>query len=148
MRVSTFTGGAKRMGRAVLELPATWRGSLQLRVVSLTLLMSIVIAFLLGWVLNTKIRDGLVQAKESSSAAMVSSGFSEASNLIAASAEKLQSQSGAAGGAARQPNLADWVGELNTMVNNLCSGSSSDTYQVLLIPAHYDLPVGGLVCGG
>ena len=36
MRVSTFTGGAKRLVRAVLELPATWRGSLQLRVVSLT----------------------------------------------------------------------------------------------------------------
>ncbi|MBW8807197.1 MAG: HAMP domain-containing histidine kinase, partial [Catenulisporales bacterium] len=148
MRVSTFTGGAKRLVRAVLELPATWRGSLQLRVVSLTLLMSIVIAFLLGWVLNSKIRDGLVQAKESSSAAMVSSGFSEANNLIAASAERLQSQSVAAGGPARQPNLPAWVGELNTMLDNLCSGSSNDTYQVLLLAGTYDLPVGGFECGG
>ena len=64
MRVSKITGGARRFGRAVLELPGTWRGSLQLRVVSLTLLLSIVIAFVLGWVLNSKIRDGLVQAKE------------------------------------------------------------------------------------
>ncbi|MFL6117365.1 MAG: MtrAB system histidine kinase MtrB [Catenulispora sp.] len=148
MRVSTFTGGAKRLVRAVLELPATWRGSLQLRVVSLTLLLSIVIAFLLGWVLNSKIRDGLVRAKESSSVAMVSSGFSEANSLIAASAEKLHIQSAAAGGPSRQQNLAAWVGELNTMVDNLCSGSSNDTYQVLLLSGTYNLPVGGFQCGG
>ena len=96
MRVSKFTGGARRFGRAVLELPGTWRGSLQLRVVSLTLLLSIVIAFLLGWVLNSKIRDGLVQAKESSSLAMVSSGFSEASASISAASEGFR-QAGAAG---------------------------------------------------
>ena len=154
MRVSKFTGGVRRLGRAVLELPGTWRGSLQLRVVSLTLLLSVVIAFGLGWMLNAKIRDGLVQAKESSSLAMVSSGFGEASTSITASADKIKyGQDTAGSAAAGTPAATDasaWVEPLNTMVTNLCSGASSDTYQVILQvgKANRELPIGGLTCGG
>jgi two-component system sensor histidine kinase MtrB len=151
MRVSKFTGGARRFGRAVLELPGTWRGSLQLRVVSLTLLLSIVIAFLLGWVLNSKIRDGLVQAKESSSLAMVSSGFSEASASISAASEGFR-QAGAADTPASDSAAAvnaPWSNSLYDMVRNLCTGANSDTYQVMLMTDGLaNLPVGGYTCGG
>ena len=150
MRVSKFTGGARRFGRAVLELPGTWRGSLQLRVVSLTLLLSIVIAFFLGWVLNNKIRDGLVQAKESSSLAMASSGFSEAQASIAAAEEEIRAGAGAnagSGGGSRD-YAAPWVSSLDTMVRNLCSGANSDTYQVMLTSDDTQLPVAGYTCGG
>jgi two-component system, OmpR family, sensor histidine kinase MtrB len=150
MRVSKFTGGARRFGRAVLELPGTWRGSLQLRVVSLTLLLSIVIAFLLGWVLNSKIRDGLVQAKESSSLAMVSSGYSEASASISAASEGFR-QAGAAGTPPRDAVAvnAAWANNLYDMVRNLCTGANSDTYQVMLMTDDItNLPVGGYTCGG
>src|SRR3954447_21906200 len=134
MQVSKFTGGARRLGRAVLELPGTWRGSLQLRVVSLTLLLSVVIALSLGWVLNAEIRDGLVEAKESSSLAMVSSGFGEAANYITAAGDRVRNQTaatqqGAAG--SRSGDAAEsaaWFSELVGMVNNLCSGASTDTY--------------------
>ncbi|ACU76417.1 histidine kinase [Catenulispora acidiphila DSM 44928] len=146
MRVSKFTGGARRFGRAVLELPGTWRGSLQLRVVSLTLLLSIVIAFILGWVLNSKIRDGLVQAKESSSLAMVSSGFSEASASIAAASEGLRTTT--AGGLPPRDGAGVWVNSLPTMVQNLCSGANSDTYQVILTSDVAEVPVLGYTCGG
>jgi two-component system sensor histidine kinase MtrB len=147
MRVSKFTGGARRFGRAVLELPGTWRGSLQLRVVSLTLLLSIVIAFLLGWVLNNKIRDGLVQAKESSSLAMVSSGFSEASASIAAASEGNR-LAGAGSPSARDSANSLWVNSLNDMVQNLCSGANGDTYQVMLLSNSGTLSVSGYTCGG
>jgi two-component system sensor histidine kinase MtrB len=150
MRVSKFTGGARRFGRAVLELPGTWRGSLQLRVVSLTLLLSIVIAFLLGWVLNSKIRDGLVQAKESSSLAMVSSGFSEASASISAASEGFR-QAGAAGTPPHDAVAvnAAWANNLYAIVRNLCTGANSDTYQVMLMNDEIpNLPVGGYTCGG
>ncbi|MEY9858735.1 two-component system sensor histidine kinase MtrB [Catenulispora sp. GAS73] len=151
MRVSKFTGGARRFGRAVLELPGTWRGSLQLRVVSLTLLLSIVIAFVLGWMLNNKIRDGLVQAKESSSLAMASSGFSEAGASITAAAETIrQNNPNAAVGANASNNLqyAAWVNSLFAIVGNLCSGANSDTYQVVLISSVPNFPVAGYTCGG
>ncbi|NUR58859.1 MAG: HAMP domain-containing histidine kinase [Catenulispora sp.] len=153
MQVSKFTGSARRLGRAVLELPGTWRGSLQLRVVSLTLLLSVVIAVGLGWMLNAKIRDGLVQAKESSSLAMVSSGFGEASTSITASADKIkygQDAGSAAVGTRPAKDASAWVEPLNTMVTNLCSGASSDTYQVILQVSkdNPELPIGGLACGG
>ncbi|NUR25755.1 MAG: HAMP domain-containing histidine kinase [Catenulispora sp.] len=152
--VSKFTGGARRLGRAVLELPGTWRGSLQLRVVSLTLLLSVVIAVGLGWVLNAKIRDGLVTAKESSSLAMVSSGFGEAANYITAATDRVKIQSAAAqqgatpgSGSVEAAEHAAWFSELVGMVGNLCSGASTDTYQVILI-SESRLPVGGYICGG
>ena len=147
MRVSKFTGGARRFGRAVLELPGTWRGSLQLRVVSLTLLLSFVIAFALGWVLNSKIRDGLVQAKESSSLAMASSGFSEASASIAADGETFR-QGAPSGAPQHDGGGAAWVGSLYDMVRNLCSGANSDTYQVMLMSDVPSVPVAGYTCGG
>jgi two-component system sensor histidine kinase MtrB len=146
MRVSKFTGGARRFGRAVLELPGTWRGSLQLRVVSLTLLLSIVIAFVLGWMLNSKIRDGLVQAKESSSLAMASSGFSEAGASITAASETIRQTSPNGQNGQNSQNFAAWVNSLDAMVRNLCSGANSDTYQVMLISPN--LPVAGYTCGG
>jgi two-component system, OmpR family, sensor histidine kinase MtrB len=149
MRVSKFTGGARRFGRAVLELPGTWRGSLQLRVVSLTLLLSIVIAFILGWVLNSKIRDGLVQAKESSSLAMVSSGFSEASTSIAGASEGFRQAGAATGGVPlHDAGSGAWVNSLADMVRNLCTGANSDTYQVMLTTDGSSLPVAGYTCGG
>ncbi|NUP52500.1 MAG: HAMP domain-containing histidine kinase [Catenulispora sp.] len=153
MQVSKFTGGARRLGRAVLELPGTWRGSLQLRVVSLTLLLSIVIAFFLGWMLNAKIRDGLVQAKESSSLAMVSSGYGEAASSLAQAADKIKNGQdgipGPAGPGSHQTggDYSAWVQPLITMVSNLCSGAGADTYQVLL-KVSPELPIGGLECGG
>ena len=114
--------------------------------VSLTLLLSIVIAFILGWVLNSKIRDGLVQAKESSSLAMVSSGFSEASASIAAASEGLRTTG--AGGLAPRDGAGVWVNSLPTMVQNLCSGANSDTYQVILTSDVAEVPVLGYTCGG
>ncbi|GAA1961009.1 MtrAB system histidine kinase MtrB [Catenulispora subtropica] len=154
MRVSKFTGGARRLGRAVLELPGTWRGSLQLRVVSLTLLLSVVIAVGLGWMLNAKIRDGLVQAKESSSLAMVSSGFGQAGSYITAAADRVRNQSPA--GQQGAPSVrsgaeaenAAWFSELHALVTNLCSGASTDTYQVVLTSDSPQLPTGGYTCGG
>ncbi|GAA2063518.1 two-component system sensor histidine kinase MtrB [Catenulispora yoronensis] len=153
MRVWKFTGGARRLFRAVLELPGTWRGSLQLRVVLLTLLLSVVIAFGLGWVLNAKIRDGLVQAKEDSSLAMVSSGYGEASSFLTLTADKFKNAQAAAAGpngpAAHPADYTAWVEGLNTMVTNLCSGAGSDTYQVVLTTTDSQkLPIGGYVCGG
>ena len=148
MRVSKFTGGARRFGRAVLELPGTWRGSLQLRVVSLTLLLSIVIAFVLGWMLNSKIRDGLVQAKESSSLAMASSGFSEAGASITAAAETTRQNNPNAVVGPNGPQFAAWVNSLDAMVRNLCSGANSDTYQVMLMSSVPNFPVAGYTCGG
>ena len=109
-------------------MPGTWRGSLQLRAVSLTLLLSIVIAFILGWVLNSKVRDGLVQAKESSSLAMVSSGFSEASASIAGASEGFRQAGAATGGVPlHDAGSGAWVNSLADMVRNLCTGANSDT---------------------
>src|SRR5215472_4714496 len=79
-RSAPRAGTVRRLVRAVRELPGTWRGSLQLRVVSGTMLLSIVVAAALGWVLNTQIRDGLIKAKESSSLSLVSSNLGQATS--------------------------------------------------------------------
>ena len=129
MRVSRVPGGARRLGRAVRELPATWRGSLQLRVVSVTMLLSIVIALALGWVLNSQIRNGLVKAKESASLATVSAGMTQARALIS---QKALPGSGSPGAAADGDDNA-WIGRFDDIARSLCSGASAKTYEVLIL---------------
>jgi len=128
MKVSTFPGGARRLGHAVRELPGTWRGSLQLRVVSATMLLSVLIAVALGWVLNSQIRDGLVKAKESSSLSAVSSGVDEARRLIA---NAKTAGPGSGGSGVVDDHL--WTQHLFEVVTSLCSGASDKTYQVLVV---------------
>ena len=153
MRVSKFTGGVRRLGHAVLELPGTWRRSLPLRVVSLTLLLSVFIAFALGWVLNSQIRNGLVKAKESSSLAMVRSGFGEFDNGLKAQTDGVKlaaaqaAQAGASGGNSSSDMSAAWKEPLTALIGSLCSGAGNDTYQVMLVDDSTSSPFGTLHCG-
>jgi two-component system, OmpR family, sensor histidine kinase MtrB len=154
MTGTRYTGGARRLGRAIRELPGTWRGSLQLRVVSATMLLSVVIALALGWVLNTQIRDGLVKAKESSSLALVSSGFPQAKELISIQASQIAATRLALGASGQGPGADQggsgtlWTNALSNVLHSLCSGASDETYQMLAVPApDSGLGVVKVVCG-
>src|SRR5690242_19300349 len=122
MIVTRLGVGAQRLGRAVRELPATWRGSLQLRVVSATMVLSIAIALLLGWLLNAQIRDGLVKAKEASSLSVASNGMNQARLLIAQKAASVPPAAGTAGTVSSEGNL--WIARMREILSNLCGGAS------------------------
>src|SRR5579859_3763939 len=95
---SRLLGGATRFARALREIPGTWRGSLQLRVVAATMAMSIVFALLLGWVLDSRIRDELLRTKIESSRAQTVSGLDTAQNWLKIGASQVKAANAQNGG--------------------------------------------------
>ena len=140
---TTIPGGARRFGRALQEIPGTWRRSLQLRVVTGTLVLSMVITGLLGWVLETEIKRNLVDAKETSSLAQVRSGVAEAKKFLSTDPNVRSGQPAAGAPAVDGSSLA--AGDLTNLVTALCSGGGATTYQVLITSE--TLPVGSATCG-
>jgi two-component system sensor histidine kinase MtrB len=142
-------GGARRFGRALREIPGTWRRSLQLRVVTATMLLSVIIALALGWVLDNQIRDGLVHAKEKSSAAHAANGIAEVQSLLTKSRTDAQNASPQAPGSATSGPDKTWptASDIIDLVNSLCVGASDNTFQVLVTtPTTSSLPFGSTGC--
>jgi two-component system, OmpR family, sensor histidine kinase MtrB len=73
---------ARDLGSAVLH---RWRGSLQLRVVATTLVLSAFVTMLLGFVLLQQIRDGLLDAKVRAGLAQLDFGLQHAASQFEAS---------------------------------------------------------------
>src|SRR3954468_4993305 len=71
-----------RWARRPLQ-PATrlWRRNLQLRVVAFTLLMSVGVVLLLGFVVIGQVKNGLLDAKEKAAENQATSGFSIAQSM-------------------------------------------------------------------
>jgi two-component system, OmpR family, sensor histidine kinase MtrB len=70
-----------------LELVHVWRRSIQARVVIGTLALSAVLAILAGWVLMSRVTEGLLDSKKQSALSLAAAGFDAAQAKLAAAPE-------------------------------------------------------------
>jgi two-component system sensor histidine kinase MtrB len=70
-----------------LELIHVWRRSIQARVVIGTLALSAVLAILAGWVLMSRVTEGLLDSKKQSALSLAAAGFDAAQAKLAAAPE-------------------------------------------------------------
>jgi two-component system sensor histidine kinase MtrB len=68
--------------RAFARVAALWRRSLALRVVLTTLALSVVVVLVLGWLLLTRVTDGLLAAKQRSALDEARAGLTEAQSRL------------------------------------------------------------------
>jgi two-component system sensor histidine kinase MtrB len=111
--------------------PATrlWRRNIQLRVVAFTLLMSVGVVLLLGFVVIGQVKNGLLDAKEQAATNQATGGFSIAKDM----ADKgSQSQDASGTGAPHGPiDSGIW---LNSLVEQFASGGKGVYWIVALSP--------------
>ncbi len=99
-----------------------WRRSILLRVATATLVLSLAVLGVVGQLVVTRVRDGLVDAKVSASLAQADAGFASAQNRIAAAGDIRRANVG--------PLLTQVVKELREQ-----AGSSNRLYDIVLIPS-------------
>jgi two-component system sensor histidine kinase MtrB len=106
-----------------------WRRNLQLRVVAFTLLMSVGVVLLLGFVVIGQVRNGLLDAKEKAAENQATGGFSIAQEMAT---QGSQAQDSSGSGASREPvDSAYW---LNSLVGQFASGGKGVYSIVTLSP--------------
>ncbi|MEE1752187.1 MtrAB system histidine kinase MtrB [Streptomyces sp. SP18CS02] len=110
---------ARWVRRPLLPALRLWRRNIQLRVVAGTLLMSLGVVLLLGFVVIGQMRNGLLDAKERAAQSQASGGFSAAQDSASAPPAP-GGQDGAAAGTAR--SSLNWRSDL---VVQLASGGQS-----------------------
>nr|WP_322973659.1 MtrAB system histidine kinase MtrB [Actinacidiphila yanglinensis] len=125
-----------RWARRPLQ-PATrlWRRNLQLRVVAFTLLMSVGVVLLLGFVVIGQVQNGLLDAKEKAATNQATGGFAIAQDM-ADKASQTQESSGP-GGTQGKIDSGTW---LNSLVEQFASGGKGVYWIVALIPGRSDDP--------
>ncbi|MYV56417.1 MtrAB system histidine kinase MtrB [Streptomyces sp. SID3212] len=104
--------------RPLLPAVRLWRRNIQLRVVAATLLMSLGVVLLLGFVVIGQMRNGLLEAKEKAAQSQAAGGFTVAKEI--ADAPSAPGKQGADGsGGVQGKNSVNWRTEL---VEQLASG--------------------------
>ncbi len=126
--------------RPLLPVMRLWRRNIQLRIVVTTLLMSLSVVLLLGFVVIGQVRNGLLDAKVKASQSQATGGFTVAE-------QKAVSEASAAGNDSTEPggdqvqNVVEWT---TTLVNSLSSGGQGAFDVVTLSPTSADGDTGGL----
>ncbi|MBY8882706.1 MtrAB system histidine kinase MtrB [Actinacidiphila acidipaludis] len=110
-----------------------WRRNLQLRVVAFTLLMSVGVVLLLGFVVIGQVKNGLLDAKEKAAENQAISGFSIAQSM----ADKGSQSRGASGSGTPQGSIdsGTW---LNNLVQQFASGGKGVYWIATLSPGAGD----------
>jgi two-component system sensor histidine kinase MtrB len=115
--------------RPVQPAVRLWRRNIQLRVVAFTLLMSVGVVLLLGFVVIGQVKNGLLDAKEKAATNQAAGGFSIAERM----ADESQSRDASAAGSPQKPiNSSEW---LNQLVEQLASGGKGVYWVATLSPA-------------
>ncbi|NBM17871.1 MtrAB system histidine kinase MtrB [Streptomyces sp. GC420] len=104
---------ARWLRRPLLPAVRLWRRNIQLRVVATTLLMSLGVVLLLGFVVIGQVRNGLLDAKEKAAQSQAGGGFTVAQEK----ATRTEEGGGAADG--QKAQSATW---LSNLVEELASG--------------------------
>lgn len=120
--------------RPLLPTMRLWRRNIQLRVVVTTLLMSLGVVLLLGFVVIGQVRNGLLDAKVKASQSQATGGFTAASQEADSAANAAGSDSANPDGNPVQ-NVGEWMSNL---VQSLSSGGQGAFDVVTLSPS----PVG------
>lgn len=117
-----------RSTRLLRRVVSQWRASLQFRVVTVTMVLSLVVVGLLGPMIVTQLRAGLVRSAVQTSLSQVTQGVREAQLELASS----ESGTSATGDAIDINTL------LTEMTQDLCSDAAGhDTYQVLVLTPQF-----------
>jgi two-component system sensor histidine kinase MtrB len=120
--------------RPVQPAVRLWRRNIQLRVVAFTLLMSVGVVLLLGFVVIGQVKNGLLDAKEKAATNQAAGGFSIAERM----ADQSQSRDTSAAGSPQKPiNSGEW---LNQLVEQLASGGKGVYWVATLSPGGTDDP--------
>ncbi len=116
--------------RPLLPVMRLWRRNIQLKVVATTLLMSLGVVLLLGFVVIGQVRNGLLDAKVKASQSQATGGFAVAKQKADEAAAGTGDDSAPADGRTEQ-NVSPWMGDL---VESLSSGGQG-AFDVVTLPA-------------
>ncbi|MFJ6069757.1 MtrAB system histidine kinase MtrB [Streptomyces sp. NPDC093065] len=115
--------------RPLLPVMRLWRRNIQLKVVATTLLMSLGVVLLLGFVVIGQVRNGLLDAKVKASQSQATGGFTAAKQKAEEAAGTNGDDTTPADGRPSQ-NVIQWMSEL---VKSLSSGGQS-AFHVVTLP--------------
>ncbi|MGW3122321.1 MtrAB system histidine kinase MtrB [Streptomyces sp. NPDC001107] len=124
--------------RPLLPVMRLWRRNIQLKVVATTLLMSLGVVLLLGFVVIGQVRNGLLDAKVKASQSQATGGFAVAKQK-ADEAAVGTGDDGTAADQRQSQNLTSWMSDL---VESLSSGGQG-AFDVVTLPAGDDNSGGG-----
>ncbi|MFI7017540.1 MtrAB system histidine kinase MtrB [Streptomyces sp. NPDC050164] len=116
--------------RPLLPVMRLWRRNIQLKVVVTTLLMSLGVVLLLGFVVIGQVRNGLLDAKVKASQSQATGGFSVAKQRSDEAASGTGDDVATADGRPSQ-NVIQWMSDL---VSSLSSGGQG-AFDVVTLPA-------------
>ncbi|MDN3028716.1 MtrAB system histidine kinase MtrB [Streptomyces sp. S.PB5] len=121
--------------RPLLPVMRLWRRNIQLKVVVTTLLMSLGVVLLLGFVVIGQVRNGLLDAKVKASQSQATGGFAVAEQKADAAAAGAGGEDAAGTDDGRSSqNVSQWMGDL---VESLSSGGQG-AFDVVTLPAGGD----------
>ena len=123
--------------RPLLPVMRLWRRNIQLKVVVTTLLMSLGVVLLLGFVVIGQVRNGLLDAKVKASQSQATGGFAAAKQRAEEAAAGTADESSTADD--RFDNVSPWMTEL---VSSLSSGGQG-AFEVVTLPASAGSDSGG-----
>ncbi|NEA62185.1 MtrAB system histidine kinase MtrB [Streptomyces sp. SID12488] len=115
--------------RPLLPVMRLWRRNIQLKVVATTLLMSLGVVLLLGFVVIGQVRNGLLDAKVKASQSQAAGGFAVAKQKADTAASASGDDGSGAGGRPAQ-NVIQWMSDL---VESLSSGGQG-AFDVVTLP--------------
>ncbi|MBW8792184.1 MAG: HAMP domain-containing histidine kinase [Streptomyces sp.] len=116
--------------RPLLPVMRLWRRNIQLKVVVTTLLMSLGVVLLLGFVVIGQVRNGLLDAKVKASQSQATGGFAVAKQKADEAATGAGDTAESADGR-QSPNVTSWMSDL---VESLSSGGQG-AFDVVTLPA-------------
>ncbi|MFF9409939.1 MtrAB system histidine kinase MtrB [Streptomyces anandii] len=119
--------------RPLLPVMRLWRRNIQLKVVATTLLMSLGVVLLLGFVVIGQVRNGLLDAKVKASQSQATGGFAVAKQKADEAASGTSEETTPGDGHSSQ-NVISWMSEL---VSSLSSGGQG-AFDVVTLPAGDD----------
>src|SRR4051812_6383305 len=119
--------------RPLLPVMRLWRRNIQLKVVATTLLMSLGVVLLLGFVVIGQVRNGLLDAKVKASQSQATGGFAVAKQKADEAASGTADDGSATDGNSSQ-NVISWMSDL---VSSLSSGGQG-AFDVVTLPAGAD----------
>lgn len=124
--------------RPLLPVMRLWRRNIQLKVVVTTLLMSLGVVLLLGFVVIGQVRNGLLDAKVKASQSQATGGFAAAKQNSDEAAAGT-ADDGATGDERAEQNVIQWMSDL---VTSLSSGGQG-AFEVVTLPASAGGDTGG-----
>jgi len=127
----------RRATRPFLRLTGLYRRSIQLRVVATTLVLSLVVVLVLGVVVMSAVRNGLLEAKQDAAKIQAQSGFavSQAQAKAQVGSADAAHTAGTAAGAAQATQTLDIGSWLSSQVTLLANSGAGQYALVGMVPS-------------